>query len=73
MGEQARALPFAVLGQRIGSKGFRIGWRQQVPVVFMAFDPDVCGRRAAAGTASARETQSAEAVVEELVERWRRR
>src|SRR6266851_4817199 len=36
--EQARALPFAVLGQRIGRKKVSNGWRQQVPVVFMAFD-----------------------------------
>src|SRR5216683_1439379 len=36
--EQARALPFAVLGQRIGRKRVSNGWRQQVPVVFMAFD-----------------------------------
>src|SRR5258708_5090770 len=35
---QARALPFAVLGQRIGRKRVSNGWRQQVPVVFMAFD-----------------------------------
>jgi DNA ligase-1 len=36
--EQARALPFAVLGQRIGRKRVSNEWRQQVPVVFMAFD-----------------------------------
>ncbi|GGG65355.1 ATP-dependent DNA ligase [Edaphobacter dinghuensis] len=34
----ARALPFAVLGQRIGRKRVSNEWRQQVPVVFMAFD-----------------------------------
>jgi DNA ligase 1 len=33
-----RALPFAVLGQRIGRKRVSNEWRQQVPVVFMAFD-----------------------------------
>ena len=33
-----RALPFAVLGQRIGRKKVSNEWRQQVPVVFMAFD-----------------------------------
>ena len=32
------ALPFAVLGQRIGRKKVSNEWRQQVPVVFMAFD-----------------------------------
>jgi len=36
--EQARALPFAVLGQRIGRKRVSNEWRQQVPVIFMAFD-----------------------------------
>ncbi|HZY61099.1 MAG TPA: ATP-dependent DNA ligase [Edaphobacter sp.] len=34
----ARALPFAVLGQRIGRKRVSNEWRQQVPVIFMAFD-----------------------------------
>jgi len=33
-----RALPFAVLGQRIGRKRVSNKWRQQIPVVFMAFD-----------------------------------
>ena len=35
---QARALPFAVLGQRIGRKRVSNEMRAQVPVVFMAFD-----------------------------------
>ena len=35
---QARALPFAVLGQRIGRKRVSNEMRRQVPVVFMAFD-----------------------------------
>ena len=35
---ESRALPFAVLGQRIGRKRVSNEWRQQVPVVFMAFD-----------------------------------
>lgn len=34
----ARALPFAVLGQRIGRKRVSNEMRQQIPVVFMAFD-----------------------------------
>jgi DNA ligase-1 len=33
-----QALPFAVLGQRIGRKKVSDEWRQRVPVVFMAFD-----------------------------------
>jgi len=36
--EQSRALPFAVLGQRIGRKRVSNEWRQTVPVIFMAFD-----------------------------------
>ena len=36
--ETGRALPFAVLGQRIGRKRVSNEWRRQVPVVFMAFD-----------------------------------
>jgi DNA ligase-1 len=35
---EARALPFAVLGQRIGRKKVSNDWRERVPVVFMAFD-----------------------------------
>ena len=33
-----RALPFAVLGQRIGRKRVSNEWREQIPVVFMVFD-----------------------------------
>ncbi len=33
-----QALPFAVLGQRIGRKRVGNEWRRQVPVIFMAFD-----------------------------------
>ncbi|WP_213803939.1 ATP-dependent DNA ligase [Granulicella sp. dw_53] len=36
--KEARALPFAVLGQRIGRKRVSNEWRQTIPVVFMAFD-----------------------------------
>jgi DNA ligase-1 len=35
---EARALPFAVLGQRIGRKRVDDEMRRQIPVVFMAFD-----------------------------------
>ncbi len=34
----AQALPFAVLGQRIGRKRVGNEWRQKIPVIFMAFD-----------------------------------
>jgi DNA ligase-1 len=36
--EASRALPFAVLGQRIGRKRVSNEMRQAVPVIFMAFD-----------------------------------
>jgi DNA ligase-1 len=36
--ESAHALPFAVLGQRIGRKRVANEWRTRIPVVFMAFD-----------------------------------
>ena len=36
--ETARALPFAVMGQRIGRKRVSNEVRRQIPVVFMAFD-----------------------------------
>jgi len=34
----AQALPFAVLGQRIGRKRVGNEWRTKIPVIFMAFD-----------------------------------
>jgi DNA ligase-1 len=37
-GVERKALPFSVLGQRIGRKGVDGAMRRQVPVVFMAFD-----------------------------------
>ncbi len=36
--ESAHALPFALLGQRIGRKRVENEWRAKVPVIFMAFD-----------------------------------
>src|SRR6185437_6364305 len=36
--DTAHALPFAVLGQRIGRKRVENEWRAKVPVIFMAFD-----------------------------------
>ena len=36
--KEGHALPFAVLGQRIGRKRVSNAWREQVPVIFMAFD-----------------------------------
>ncbi len=34
----SKALPFSVLGQRIGRKRVDVRMRQQIPVIFMAFD-----------------------------------
>jgi DNA ligase-1 len=67
--EQARALPFAVLGQRIGRKRVSNGWRQQVPVVFMAFDLMYAGGELLLERPLRERRNRLETVVEELVER----
>jgi len=67
--EQARALPFAVLGQRIGRKRVSNGWRQQVPVVFMAFDLMYAGGELLLEVPLRERRNRLEAVVEQLVER----
>jgi DNA ligase-1 len=67
--EQSRALPFAVLGQRIGRKRVSNGWRQQVPVVFMAFDLMYAGGELLLERPLRERRNRLEAVVEELVER----
>jgi DNA ligase 1 len=67
--EQARALPFAVLGQRIGRKRVSNGWRQQVPVVFMAFDLMYADGKLLLERPLRDRRNRLEAVVEELVER----
>jgi DNA ligase-1 len=67
--EQSRALPFAVLGQRIGRKRVSNGWRQQVPVVFMAFDMMYAGGELLLELPLRERRNRLEAVVEELVER----
>jgi DNA ligase 1 len=66
--DQARALPFAVLGQRIGRKRVSNGWRQQVPVVFMAFDLMYAGGELLLEMPLRERRNKLEAVVEELVE-----
>jgi DNA ligase 1 len=68
-GEQARALPFAVLGQRIGRKRVSNEWRQQVPVVFMAFDLMYAGGELLLELPLRERRNRLEAVVERLVER----
>jgi DNA ligase-1 len=67
--EQARALPFAVLGQRIGRKRVSNAWRQQVPVIFMAFDLMSAGGELLLELPLRERRNRLEAVVEELVER----
>jgi DNA ligase-1 len=67
--EQTRALPFAVLGQRIGRKRVSNGWRQQVPVVFMAFDLMYADGELLLELPLRERRNRLEAVVEKLVER----
>jgi DNA ligase-1 len=67
--QQARALPFAVLGQRIGRKRVSNGWRQQVPVVFMAFDLMYAGGELLLELPLRERRNRLETVVEALVER----
>jgi DNA ligase 1 len=67
--QQARALPFAVLGQRIGRKRVSNEWRQQVPVVFMAFDLMYAGGELLLELPLRERRNRLEAVVEALVDR----
>jgi DNA ligase 1 len=67
--EQARALPFAVLGQRIGRKRVSNEWRQHVPVIFMAFDLMCAGGELLLELPLRERRNRLEAVVEKLVER----
>jgi DNA ligase 1 len=64
--EQVRALPFAVLGQRIGRKRVSNEWRQQVPIVFMAFDLMYAGGELLLELPLRERRNRLEAVVEEL-------
>jgi DNA ligase-1 len=67
--EQGRALPFAVLGQRIGRKKVSNEWRQQVPVVFMAFDLMFAQGELLLELPLRERRNRLEAIVESLVER----
>jgi DNA ligase 1 len=67
--EAGRALPFAVLGQRIGRKRVSNEWRAQVPVVFMAFDLMYAGGELLLELPLRERRNRLEAVVERLVER----
>jgi DNA ligase-1 len=63
-----QALPFAVLGQRIGRKRVGNDWRVQVPVVFMAFDLMFAGGELLLGLPLRERRNRLEAEVERLVE-----
>jgi DNA ligase 1 len=63
-----RALPFAVLGQRIGRKRVSNEWRQQIPVVFMAFDLMYANGELMLELPLRERRNRLEAVVEKLVE-----
>jgi DNA ligase-1 len=65
----ARALPFAVLGTRIGRKKVSNEMRGQVPVVFMAFDLMYAGGELLLELPLRERRNRLEVVVERLVER----
>ncbi len=65
---ESRALPFAVLGQRIGRKRVSNAWREQVPVVFMAFDLLYAEGALLLGRPLEERRNRLEGVVERLVE-----
>ena len=64
----AQALPFAVLGQRIGRKRVGNDIREQVPVVFMAFDLMFAGGELLLGLPLRERRNRLEAEVERLLE-----
>jgi DNA ligase-1 len=66
-----QALPFAVLGQRIGRKRVGNEWRRQVPVVYMAFDLMFAGGELILPLPLRERRNRLEAVVAKLAERAR--
>ena len=67
--EHSRALPFLVLGQRIGRKRVSNEWRQTVPVIFMAFDLMYAGGELLLERPLHERRNRLEAIVEDLVDR----
>jgi DNA ligase 1 len=65
---EGHALPFAVLGQRIGRKRVSNAWREQVPVIFMAFDLMYADGELLLDRPLKQRRNRLEAVVERLVE-----
>lgn len=66
--KEGRALPFAVLGQRIGRKRVSNAWREQVPVIFMTFDLIYADGDLLLGLPLRERRNRLEAVVENLVQ-----
>jgi DNA ligase-1 len=66
--KESRALPFAVLGQRIGRKRVSNAWREQVPVIFMVFDLMYADEELLLDRPLRERRDRLEAVVEKLVE-----
>jgi DNA ligase-1 len=66
--KEGRALPFAVLGQRIGRKRVSNAWREQVPVIFMAFDLIYADGDLLLGLPLRERRNRVEAMVEKLVQ-----
>ena len=69
--DEGKALPFAVLGQRIGRKRVGDEWRQQVPVVFMAFDLMFAGGELMLALSLRDRRNRLETIAEVLVDRVR--
>ena len=67
-GASGQALPFAVLGQRIGRKRVGDEWRQKIPVVFMAFDLMFAAGELLLGLPLRERRNRLEAMVERLVD-----
>jgi DNA ligase-1 len=66
---EPHALPFAVLGQRIGRKRVSNEWRTRIPVVFMAFDILYADGELTLSLPLSERRNRLEAVVERLVVR----
>jgi DNA ligase-1 len=67
--EEAHALPFAILGQRIGRRKVSNDMRQQVPVIFMVFDLMFTRGELVLDRPLRERRNRLEAIVEQLIER----
>ncbi len=66
---EPHALPFAVLGQRIGRKRVLNEWRTRIPVVFMAFDILYAAGELTLSLPLSERRNRLEAIIERLVDR----